>query len=75
MGAGLPPGQVLHEDIRGGDGPLRVWQGGVHQGLPLGVLGHQVGGRLSEDNTGVEWSWICDWRDLLLPGTSLQWRQ
>ena len=73
MGAGLSPGQVLHEDIRGGEGPLRVWQGGLHQGLPLGVPGHQVGGGLPEDHTGAEWTWVCDWGDLLLSGTSLQY--
>ena len=73
MGAGLSPGQVLHEDVRGGDGQLRVWQGGVHQGLPMGVSGHQVGRRLPEDNTGAKWTWISDRGDLLLPGASLQY--
>ena len=74
MGAVLSPGQVLHEDIRGGDRPLRVFKGGVHQGLPLGVFGHQVGGRLPEDNTGAEWTWFSDGGNLLLPRAPLQYR-
>ena len=72
MGAGLCGGQVLHEDLRGGDRPVRVWEGGGYQGLPLGVPGDQAGGGLPEDNSGAEWAGISYRGDMFLPGTPLQ---